>query len=385
MADIKIRKKGIIKSFDNVISKEKRIKHKVLEIKNKTNENISKEENNFEMEYATNKITDVVKEGTNNINKINVIGEKSFKQTEKNIKTIKQRINYINQKETSLKVEKGQVQNFDLKTNIGINKNKSLIKKAENTNIKMIKTTKIMPKKEKNINIVNSKIIRNKREIINNTINNTKAVIKKIIESIGKTIKVSKGIIYALIGGGWIVIIIVLIFALIGGFISVIFNSNGDTDYSVLEVPSSQIVLVAKAQIGNEGGDKFWKWYGFDEHVHWCACYVSWCANECGYIEKGIIPKFSVCTDGIKWFQEHNEWHNREEDYYAIIGDIIFFDWYDDDGNQDGNSDHVGIVTRTDIVNRMVYTIEGNTNNQCAERMYSLDDVQIMGYGNPKY
>ena len=29
-----------------------------------------------------------------------------------------------------------------------------------------------------------------------------------------------------------------------------------------------KIILVAKAQIGNEGEDKFWKWYGFEEHVH---------------------------------------------------------------------------------------------------------------------
>ena len=44
-----------------------------------------------------------------------------------------------------------------------------------------------------------------------------------------------------------------------------------------------------------------------------------------------------------------------------------------------------GIVTRTDIINRTIYTIEGNTSNKCAERMYSLDDVQVMGYGSPKY
>ena len=72
-----------------------------------------------------------------------------------------------------------------------------------------------------------------------------------------------------------------------------------------------EIILVAKAQIGNEGGDKFWKWYGFEEHVHWCA-------NECGYIEKGIIPKFSVCTDGINCFKEKNEWHDRGDSYYPI-------------------------------------------------------------------
>lgn len=65
------------------------------------------------------------------------------------------------------------------------------------------------------------------------------------------------------------------------------------------------------------------KIYGAEIPNAWCACYVSWCANECGYIEKGIIPKFSVCTDGINWFKEKNEWHDRGESYYPIIGDII--------------------------------------------------------------
>lgn len=54
-------------------------------------------------------------------------------------------------------------------------------------------------------------------------------------------------------------------------------------------------------------------------------------------------------------------------------------------GNQDGISDHVGIVTRTDIQNRTIYTIEGNTSDKCAERMYSFDDTQVIGYGTPKY
>ena len=30
---------------------------------------------------------------------------------------------------------------------------------------------------------------------------------------------------------------------------------------------------------------KYWSWYGFEAGVEWCACFVSWCANECGYID----------------------------------------------------------------------------------------------------
>lgn len=44
---------------------------------------------------------------------------------------------------------------------------------------------------------------------------------------------------------------------------------------------SNDIVQVALAQIGNVGGQPYWSWYGFSSRVEWCACFVSWCANEC--------------------------------------------------------------------------------------------------------
>ena len=36
------------------------------------------------------------------------------------------------------------------------------------------------------------------------------------------------------------------------------------------------IVEVALTQLGNEGGQPYWSWYGFDGRVEWCACFVSW-------------------------------------------------------------------------------------------------------------
>ena len=45
-------------------------------------------------------------------------------------------------------------------------------------------------------------------------------------------------------------------------------------------------------QLGNVGGAPYWSWYGFNSRVEWCACFVSWCADHCGYIESGIIPNF---------------------------------------------------------------------------------------------
>ena len=143
---------------------------------------------------------------------------------------------------------------------------------------------------------------------------------------------------------------------------------------------STLIVEVARSQIGNVGGEPYWSWYGFTERVEWCACFVSWCANKCGYISSGIIPKFSGCINGVDWFKDRGQWIGNS--FEPSPGMIIFFDWDDEDG-QDGNADHVGIVEK--VENGRVYTIEGNTSDSCRQRSYPVGYYQILGYGIPAY
>ena len=145
---------------------------------------------------------------------------------------------------------------------------------------------------------------------------------------------------------------------------------------------STLIVEVARSQIGNVGGEPYWSWYGFTERVDWCACFVSWCANQCGYIEAGVIPKFSGCEWGVYWFRQYDQWAGRN--ITPTPGMIIFFDWEDEEGGGlDGSADHVGIVER--VENGRVYTIEGNTADSCRKRSYSLGHFEILGYGVPTY
>ena len=140
------------------------------------------------------------------------------------------------------------------------------------------------------------------------------------------------------------------------------------------------IVAVALSQVGNIGGQPYWSWYGFDSRVAWCACFVSWCANECGYIDAGVIPKFAGCINGVNWFRERGQW--ADSSATPTPGMIIFFDWDNDEG-QDGLADHVGIVEK--VENGRVYTIEGNTSDSCRERSYPLGYYEILGYGIPAY
>ena len=135
---------------------------------------------------------------------------------------------------------------------------------------------------------------------------------------------------------------------------------------------NQQIVSVAMGKIGNSGGQKFWSWYGFDSHVEWCACFVSWCADQSGLIASGNVPKFSLCSDGVTWFQGKNKWQSGGTTPSA--GMIIFFDW-----DHDGISDHVGIVEKCE--GGRVYTIEGNSSDQVRQRNYTVDYGAIMGYG----
>ncbi len=86
-----------------------------------------------------------------------------------------------------------------------------------------------------------------------------------------------------------------------------------------------EIVAVALSQVGNVGGQPYWSWYGFPSRVEWCACFVSWCANECGYIDAGVAPKFAGCVQGSQWFKERGLWQDRG--YEPQPGDLVFFDW----------------------------------------------------------
>lgn len=136
------------------------------------------------------------------------------------------------------------------------------------------------------------------------------------------------------------------------------------------------IVEVALTQVGNQGGQPYWSWYGFNSRVEWCACFVSWCADQCGYIESGLVPKFAGCVDGANWFKSNGKWQNRT--YEPKAGDIIFFDW-----EGDGTTDHVGIVEKCE--NGTVYTVEGNSGDACKQRQYAVGSSNIYGYGIPAY
>ena len=143
---------------------------------------------------------------------------------------------------------------------------------------------------------------------------------------------------------------------------------------------SSELANLALSQLGNEGGEKFWKWAGLDTRCEWCALFVSWCADQTGLMASGQIPYFSFVSDGVDWFKTHDKWLDGSEvnssNYDKVVypGMIIFFDW-----EPDGNPNHVGIVTK--VENGYIYTVEGNSSDAVRERSYSANSNQIFGFG----
>ena len=139
------------------------------------------------------------------------------------------------------------------------------------------------------------------------------------------------------------------------------------------------IVTVALSQVGNIGGEPYWSWYGFGSRVEWCACFVSWCADQCGYIDTCVCPKFAGCGNGVQWFQKRGQWLDGSAE--PVPGMIIFFDWDNKGGSgpQDGEADHVGIVQK--VEDGIIYTVEGNSGNLCRVNRYPVGQYEILGYG----
>ena len=141
-----------------------------------------------------------------------------------------------------------------------------------------------------------------------------------------------------------------------------------------------ELVEVAIKEIGYKEGaggtNKYGIWCGIG-NANWCHAFVSWCANECGFVAEGIIPKTGSCEDGRQWFIKRNEYQERGS-YEPAPGDIVYFRH-----GSETVSHHVGIVEYAE--NGILHTIEGNSGGVVKRREYSLSATRIMGYGLPNY
>ena len=113
----------------------------------------------------------------------------------------------------------------------------------------------------------------------------------------------------------------------------------------------------------------------------WCATFVSAVSIKLGYTS--VIPTECSCQRMIDLFKKNGSWIENES-RTPNVGDIIFYDWQDNGkGDNQGWSDHVGIVEKVSGGN--IYIIEGNYSNAVQRRILSVNGKYIRGYGVPTY
>lgn len=128
----------------------------------------------------------------------------------------------------------------------------------------------------------------------------------------------------------------------------------------------------------------FSEWYirsykdnpGWNQYAPWCACFLSWAADQKKASIDGDPPRFANVDTGMEGFQKSGKWRSpNDANNKPIPGDYVFFDW-----DRDSDPDHVGAVLCVDE-NGYLYTIEGNSSGRVAVNRYPKNDPRIMGYG----
>lgn len=137
------------------------------------------------------------------------------------------------------------------------------------------------------------------------------------------------------------------------------------------------LIQIALAEEGyrewtNSNDTKYGEWNNCN-YENWCATFVSWCLNNAGVPKSIAIRSISVRVYETT-YRSRNQFYLKGE-YQPVAGDLIIF--------SSAGASHIGIVVRSD--DQYVYTIEGNTSNMVAQRVYRLDYETITGYIKPNY
>lgn len=203
MPDIKKKQeiKKTIKTLNKSVVATQKAKDNIVNVKNKSENGTNKEERNAN-EYATNKINRAFKVFVDNSSKIKQKGNQSLKNTKDNFIKTKAQIKNI---KTKL-AEKRKIKD----TTKGIKTGKQL---ANNTQIIVKESLK-----------GTQKAMKISKESIKKTYQGVKFTLKATISSVKAIITALKALIGAIIAGGWIVIVIIIVICLVGLLCSSIFG-----------------------------------------------------------------------------------------------------------------------------------------------------------------
>ena len=207
MADIKVKdiaKKGV-KTINKAVVQTERFKDNIVRTIEKAEETVSNDINSNE--YASNKIkfaTDRVFDES--VNQFNKQGQKSFMKTKENYQKSKAKIKQLKKKIKDKRKVKSTVKN----TKTTIKTSKEVAKKAEKTAKETIKASK--------------RATQIAKETAKRTAQGVKVAIKTTISAIKTIIAGTKALVAAIVAGGWVAVIVIIVICLVALMCSSIFG-----------------------------------------------------------------------------------------------------------------------------------------------------------------
>ena len=207
MADIKVKdiaKKGV-KTINKAVVQTERFKDNIVRTKEKAEETVSNDINSNE--YASNKIKFATDRAFDeSVNQFNKQGQKSFMKTKENYQKSKTKIKQLKKKIKDKRKVKSTVRN----TKTAIRTSKEVAKKTEKTAKETIKASK--------------RTMQIAKETAKRTAQGVKVAVKATVSAIKAIIAGTKALVAAIVAGGWVAVIVIIVICLVALMCSSIFG-----------------------------------------------------------------------------------------------------------------------------------------------------------------
>ena len=207
MADIKVKDiaKKSVKTINKAVVQTERFKDNIVRTKEKAEETVSNDINSNE--YASNKIKFATDRAFDeSVNQFNKQGQKSFMKTKENYQKSKAKIKQLKKKIKDKRKVKSTVKN----TKTAIKTSKEVAKKTEKTAKETIKASK--------------RTMQIAKETAKRTAQGVKVAIKTTISAIKAIIAGTKALVAAIVAGGWVAVIVIIVICLVALMCSSIFG-----------------------------------------------------------------------------------------------------------------------------------------------------------------
>lgn len=220
MADIKVKdiaKKGV-KTINKAVVQTERFKDNIVRTKEKAEETVNNDINSNE--YASNKIKFATDRAFDeSVNQFNKQGQKSFMKTKENYQKSKAKIKQLKKKIKDKRKVKSTVKN----TKTAIKTSKEVAKKTEKTAKETIKASK--------------RTMQIAKETAKRTAQGVKVAIKTTISAIKAIIAGTKALVAAIVAGGWVAVIVIIVICLVAlmcsSIFGIFFSSQKTSDNSI--------------------------------------------------------------------------------------------------------------------------------------------------------